>query len=391
MSQVAGMVPYIGQYIITSPYGPRTDPVTGKPNSFHFGVDLVGIDEKTIYCTIYGTVDHMGWENPDNPQQGGGYYARIIEDQTGRMFYFMHMIANSGLVSVGQKVAPGTPLGTEGATGAATGRHCHYQAGPSRQNGTINIMTLMSVPDVLQTGFTSELAGVLADPTKVSTPQAPVIPYQAESTKGDATVREVAYADSKLSPSINLSNIKLSAVNISDVVNAVSYLQPSRTTAITYFNGTTSMAGVPRAIFEFLVNKGYPAASACGILGNIEAESDFNTADLGDYVNGIPTSFGLCQWHYGRGDAMKQMAGTDWANNLTGQCNYLDYELRTSYTSLLRILLAEPNNDVGVKDAADKFVRMFEVPANVDQQSIKRQANAEGFWTQISITGTVTV
>ena len=132
-----------------------------------------------------------------------------------------------------------------------------------------------------------------------------------------------------------------------------------------------------KQIVQYLVNKGLNAAAAIGICGNIKAESNFNTAAVGD--NG--TSFGICQWHAGRGSAMKNKAGSNWDSNLTGQLDYLWHELKNSYkSSVLNPLKKVENSKSGCKKAADIFVRHFEIPANVDEQSKKRQANAADYW-----------
>ena len=53
------------------------------------------------------------------------------------------------------------------------------------------------------------------------------------------------------------------------------------------------------AIFRYLHDTmGLNEAACCGVLANIEAESGFSNASVGDYVEGVPTSFGICQWHY---------------------------------------------------------------------------------------------
>lgn len=55
--------------------------------------------------------------------------------------------------------------------------------------------------------------------------------------------------------------------------------------------------GTERSVFEFLTTElGLNSAAACGVLANIEAESNFILTSYGDGG----TSYGLCQWHDGR-------------------------------------------------------------------------------------------
>lgn len=83
---------------------------------------------------------------------------------------------------------------------------------------------------------------------------------------------------------------------------------------------------------------------------------------------------------------MKSMAGSDWANNLTGQLNYLWHELNGSYKDrVLTKLVTVANTEQGAREAADVFVRKFEVPDNIESESISRQNTASALWKQISI------
>ena len=117
-------------------------------------------------------------------------------------------------------------------------------------------------------------------------------------------------------------------------------------------------------------------AAACGVCANIKAESNFNTGAVGDKG----TSFGICQWHAGRGDRMKNVAGPNWATNLTGQLTYLWFELNNSYAGVLNSLKKCPNSELGARQAANVFVRDFERPAHPDTASIKRQATAATYY-----------
>ena len=41
---------------ITSPYGQRIDPITGAVNTWHGGIDIVGLDDKTLTSPVSGVV-----------------------------------------------------------------------------------------------------------------------------------------------------------------------------------------------------------------------------------------------------------------------------------------------------------------------------------------------
>lgn len=203
--------------------------------------------------------------------------------------------------------------------------------------------------------------------------------YTSRSTRADASFREVCYADVTGKPSISKTGMRLSAINYTSLL--ADYVAMYGGGASGSADNIDGLDPVPREIVQYFLDKGLNTAAAIGIIANIKSESNFNTGAIGDHG----TSFGICQWHLGRGDAMKAMAGADWANNLTGQLDYLWYELSNSYQSVLSALQAVPNTLEGAKQAADIFVRKFEIPANVDQQSQIRQQNAEEFWSKIVV------
>jgi hypothetical protein len=150
---------------------------------------------------------------------------------------------------------------------------------------------------------------------------------------------------------------------------------------------TDALPQKAKIIVDYLLDKGLNAAAACGVIGNIYYESDFNTAAIGDYG----TSFGICQWHYGRGDNMKKTAGSDWKNNLSGQLNYLWSELQSAYSAtVLSKLNAVENTLKGAQAAADVFVRNFEIPAYIDEESKKRQAKAAEYYNMLIFQQTTT-
>ena len=74
--------PNYPQYRITSKFGMRTHPVTGKPSTMHNGIDLVAYDGKsshTDYITAHtgGTVESVGYNS------SAGYYVNVkVSDRT---------------------------------------------------------------------------------------------------------------------------------------------------------------------------------------------------------------------------------------------------------------------------------------------------------------------
>lgn len=109
-----------GKFKVTSPRGYRT--IWGK-REYHKGIDLVGIDDKTVYSICDGIVRTAYQGN------GAGYYV-VVTMADGRRVFYMHLKANSYKVKTGDKVVKGQALGVMGSTGASTGAHTHLELRP---------------------------------------------------------------------------------------------------------------------------------------------------------------------------------------------------------------------------------------------------------------------
>jgi murein DD-endopeptidase MepM/ murein hydrolase activator NlpD len=101
---------------ITSPYGPRTDPITGHAE-FHEGIDIVGVPGQPIRATADGVVITAGWD---------ANWGKVVEIDHGRGIHTFYAHNASVVVNVGQQVKRGQEIATLGSTGRSTGCHCHY-------------------------------------------------------------------------------------------------------------------------------------------------------------------------------------------------------------------------------------------------------------------------
>jgi len=131
-----------GKFKVTSIYGYRV--FNGKYEN-HKGIDLVGIDSKTVTSVTPGTVvrSRIVTDSNDKTSEWGNYVA-IQSSEDKSIHYYCHLA--SRFLKVGDKVVVGTPIGIEGATGKATGVHLHYQVtnaygsiqDPSKYLGILN-------------------------------------------------------------------------------------------------------------------------------------------------------------------------------------------------------------------------------------------------------------
>lgn len=137
-------LPYTGRVRLTSAFGERTDPITGTPNTWHSGVDLVGMDDKTILSPCDGVVIYSRKiTDKTNRTWEWGNYVRI-DTPDGISVYLCHL--SKRLVEAGQTVSEGDPIGVEGSTGSSTGSHCHVEI--RRGNVSVDPSPYLQIPNM---------------------------------------------------------------------------------------------------------------------------------------------------------------------------------------------------------------------------------------------------
>ena len=102
---------------ITSNYGTRKDPFTGKPKK-HRGIDFAGKIGTELMAVAPGRVVSAG-------ERVG--YGTTVEIDHGLGFTTLYAHLSQILVSRGDWVRPGTVIGLAGSSGRSTGPHLHYE------------------------------------------------------------------------------------------------------------------------------------------------------------------------------------------------------------------------------------------------------------------------
>lgn len=102
---------------ISSPFGTRTDPFTGRLRR-HKGVDIAGYTGMPIIATAAGVV------TTSEARSGYGY---VVEINHGGGLRTRYAHASSLLVPVGAVVEKGQQIAVMGSTGRSTGPHVHYE------------------------------------------------------------------------------------------------------------------------------------------------------------------------------------------------------------------------------------------------------------------------
>ncbi len=152
-------------------------------------------------------------------------------------------------------------------------------------------------------------------------------------------------------------------------------------------------------IYNFLTTKiGFNTAAACGVLANIEKESDFNP-DLKEYgyTWDEGCGYGICQWtNYPRASGKGNRTDlVNWCNSngydyksLEGQLQFLKYHLNTSYhyNRVTKKLLQLPNTADGTYQAGYIWCYYYEIPAGYNTGVSEARGNyaVNNYWYKYS-------
>jgi len=109
--------PPMEHYYVSSPYGPRKHPVTGKYR-MHHGIDLAGTWQEDVSVSADGTVVFAGYH---------GSFGKVvrIKHNNGIMTTYGHLAKIN--VRRGDLVSEGQVIGKMGRTGKVKGAHLHYE------------------------------------------------------------------------------------------------------------------------------------------------------------------------------------------------------------------------------------------------------------------------
>tara|TARA_R110001592_G_scaffold363371_1_gene685649 strand:- start:269458 stop:270279 length:822 start_codon:yes stop_codon:yes gene_type:complete len=102
---------------ISSAYGMRTDPFTGR-RSMHNGIDFAGKAGSEVLAVAAGVVSWTGRESG---------YGNMVEVSHGDGFVTRYSHNKENLVAPGDIVRKGEPIALVGSTGRSTGAHVHYE------------------------------------------------------------------------------------------------------------------------------------------------------------------------------------------------------------------------------------------------------------------------
>lgn len=109
--------PVAGQHVLTSSFGLRLDPFTGRV-AFHNGIDLASAMDTPIFAAEAGHIVIAERRGP---------YGNMIEIDHGNGFRTRYGQLNAILVKAGDRVRRGQNIAQMGSTGRSTGPHLHFE------------------------------------------------------------------------------------------------------------------------------------------------------------------------------------------------------------------------------------------------------------------------
>ena len=134
---------------LVSPYGRRTDPITGVAGVPHNGIDLVGDGDKRIRAVTGGYVlqSRIVYDESNPTSEWGNYIS--IKGDDGYVYYYCHLSAR--WVEPGEYVEAGQNIGAEGSTGRSTGSHLHVEVRKDVVGDTVNPAEVLGIPNMTGT------------------------------------------------------------------------------------------------------------------------------------------------------------------------------------------------------------------------------------------------
>ncbi len=117
LDRIPTINPISGPCFFSSGFGPRRDPLTGRP-AFHTGVDLRAPEGTPFRAAADGCVTFVGYN---------GDFGQTIEIDHGQGYVSVYAHAEKAFVRPGQNVHRGDKIGEVGHSGRTTGNHLHYE------------------------------------------------------------------------------------------------------------------------------------------------------------------------------------------------------------------------------------------------------------------------
>ncbi len=120
LEEIPSIYPLATRARITSPFGPRIDPINRGSGEYHKGIDLATFPGTPVFATANGEITFAGWS--------GGYGLVVkIQHKYGFSTRYAHLQSFAPGITVGERVKQGQVIAYLGTSGRSTGYHLHYE------------------------------------------------------------------------------------------------------------------------------------------------------------------------------------------------------------------------------------------------------------------------
>ncbi|MEG1125715.1 MAG: M23 family metallopeptidase [Oscillospiraceae bacterium] len=120
--------------------------VTQAWSGNHYGLDIVGDDDKTVHAVVGGKVLQSRRVYTGRTAEWGNYVS--IQGTDGKVYYYCHLASRA--VSRGQTISEGATIGIMGNTGKSRGVHLHLQIRNAAAR-EINVADVIGMPNRIGT------------------------------------------------------------------------------------------------------------------------------------------------------------------------------------------------------------------------------------------------
>jgi len=198
--------------------------------------------------------------------------------------------------------------------------------------------------------------------------------YTTRTDRHDMTLRQVGYLDTGYNLSNNSSNIAISVINYT---SALGDIYDSFAPTVSQLNSTkvdtSALPQLQKIAIDKLLEAGYSASSATGIVACLEKYSGLNTQHA-KTIQSV-TLHGIGDWYDQDFDALKS-AVSDWSTNLSGQLDFLITNITERFSGYAAAFKYQPLDVETAQKCAEIFLLTYNpyFSSNEDVENVKHKA-----------------
>ena len=205
--------------------------------------------------------------------------------------------------------------------------------------------------------------------------------FENKNTRKDAIMREVGYLDDTYEPTTEETDIKLCVINYTELFEAFwdAGLRMKKAKVNVEYDYSKLDSKV-RAVVEYFTQKGYDPAVGCGIAACLQNKTGIDTMfkDESDEVN---YKLGILPWPKTRSEKMQKHVGEDWNNNVTGQLDYINFEMDSDYVDTVKIILSRLSfSESSARTAASIFGHVMQDVVSISDETFNNKELAAKYF-----------